>query len=151
MALSFTEKRGLQKDVQNCLVELGGQPDFRTKRSLQKQLAEALAKLNAGNAPKTDNLLDRFLAEEFTQATPIKMYSIFHKVYAAANNQLDLLKDALGKFLDWHNAQGNNRMAAGVMESASLLHYDYSNAQVMEQLLSFMSSGRAGSITISLD
>ena len=36
MALSFSEKRGLQKEVQTCLAALGETPDFKAKRSLQK-------------------------------------------------------------------------------------------------------------------
>lgn len=58
MALSFTEKRGLQKTVADGMAKLKeGKATFSEKRALQKAIQEAMAKLNA-KAPAAPTYAD---------------------------------------------------------------------------------------------
>lgn len=150
MALSFSEKRGLQKEVQSCLTSLGEKPDFKTKRSLQKQLAEALAKLGAGIAQKAASLLDRFLAGEFTKATPEAMWKTFCKVFAEAGGKLEELKGPLEQFFEYHDKQGNGQVLESAHNNKVFNFNSASNDEALRSLISLISSGAKGSITINL-
>lgn len=58
-ALSFTEKRSLQKSVGEGVKQLkGGGLSFTEKRGLQKSVAEGVAKLKGTDAPKQDDSLE---------------------------------------------------------------------------------------------
>lgn len=152
MALSFSEKRGLQKEVQNCLASLGEKPDFKTKRSLQKQLAEALAKLGAGIAGKTESLLDQFLANKFIREAPNKFFSIFTKVYGLAQGQLENLKQPI---IDYLKTNENLMVleSAGGNENTIMnldMRHDFQSKEALQAILNKIASTGKGTITINI-
>ena len=150
MAVSFKEKRELLKEIDSCFGELENNPDFKTKRALLKRIDDAFLKLDEKVSPAETSILDRLLAGEFTKEEPVEMFRIIRDALKLANGAVDVIKDAIRKFLDWHDAQGHNMMAGAVMESA-MLPYSFSNDQAISQLVAMLRSGRRGSFTITLD
>lgn len=152
MALSFSEKRGLQKEVQTCLAALGETPDFKAKRSLQKQLAEALAKLVAGIAGKRESLVDQFLANKFIREAPNKFFSIFTKVYGLAQGQLENIKQPIIDYI-----KSNESLM--ILESADSndnpimnldMRRDLQSTEVLQAILSKIATAGKGTITINI-
>lgn len=145
--LSLREKLTLQKTIDAGLERLNtGIASLRERLSVQKEVDAGLARLNGDSAP-SDTLLDRFIAGEFTKAGPQKMWSVFNEVLALAKGSLDMLKDALLKFFEYHESQG----AGMVMESANVLPYDYGfgeNNQQIARLLAMLQMGQDCRITI---
>ena len=64
MALSFKEKREIQRSVQKCLKKLHIDLDFRTKCALQRRVEENFAKLMEAPDKKERTLDDRQMAGE---------------------------------------------------------------------------------------
>lgn len=152
MALSFSEKKGLQKEVQTCLAALGETPDFKAKRSLQKQLAEALAKLGAGIAGKRESLVDQFLANKFIREAPNKFFSIFTKVYGLAQGQLENIKQPIIDYI-----KSNESLM--ILESADSndnpimnldMRRDLQSTEVLQAILSKIATAGKGTITINI-
>lgn len=152
MALSFSEKRGLQKEVQTCLASLGDKPDFKTKRSLQKQLAEALAKLGAGTAGKSESLVDQFLANKFIREAPNKFFSIFTKVYGLVQGQLENIKQPIIDYI-----KSNESLM--ILESADSndnpiikldMRRDLQSTEVLQTILGKIATAGKGTITINI-
>lgn len=151
MALSFSEKRGLQKEVQTCLASLGDKPDFKAKRSLQKQLAEALAKLGAETG-KTESLVDQFLANKFVHEAPNKFFSIFTKVYGLVQGQLENIKQPIIDYI-----KSNESLM--ILESALSndnpimnldMRRDIQSTEALQAILSKIATAGKGTITINI-
>lgn len=122
MALSFAEKRTLQKEIQSCLASLAEGPDFKTKRTLQKRLAEAFAKLEGSNGNIKETLLDRILSGEFLHSTVEHFLKILEAVGEEISGDYRKLHAPIISFLDAHKSEIKlsmlNSENGGILESA---------------------------------
>lgn len=146
MALSFAEKRDIQKNIKICIADLDNNPDFKTKRTLQKQLAEAFARLE-GKIPETQkSLVDQFLAGKFIREAPNKFFSIFMKVYGMVQGNLDDLKKPIMEYI-----RANKPDA--ITESAFSLQSGKTSISLAElqQLISSMAASGKTSFTINIE
>lgn len=123
MALSFAEKRTLQKEIQSCFASLAERPDFKSKRTLQKRLAEAFAKLEGGNGNIKETLLDQLIAGKFISYSAQRFFAILKQVMQEVQNDLEPLKKPIIAFLNAHKnemqLEGEPANSSGVFESAT--------------------------------
>lgn len=116
MALSFQEKRTLQKEIADCASALENAPDFKAKRILQKRLSEAFARLEGSMAKAGKSLLDRLLADEFLSESPVKFLSIIKKILTETNDALESVREPVMKYLRAHYNESE-----GIFEGVFLL------------------------------
>jgi hypothetical protein len=92
--LSFTEKRTLQRVVQDKISELEGAGlSFKEKREAQRALEEALAKLEGAVAPRVNSKLNDLLAGKFTNEEPMRFLAILEEVVNELNGDIEPIKE----------------------------------------------------------
>lgn len=82
MALSFMEKRVLQKIVQQKLEQLkGGTLDFKEKRAAQKELKDTFSKLKVKIDKGAENeKLKKLVAGDYNDETPERFLRILKEI-----------------------------------------------------------------------
>lgn len=151
MALSFAEKRDVQKQIKTCLVDLDNKPDFKTKRALQKRLAEAFAKLEGRSSGTQESLVDQFLAGKFIREAPNKFFSIFTKVYGLVQGQLENIKQPILDYLKAHESSMITESAISDPRQVSLNPKDGAvSAEALQHIINTIAQTGKGSITINL-
>ena len=93
MALSFKEKREVQREVESCFAKLEANPDFKTKRTLQKQLEVAFAKLEGKIKAAVKTLYDRLVAGEFNSEPVQRFCEVLAQVYTEIGQKLEPLRE----------------------------------------------------------
>ena len=113
MAVSFKEKRELQKEIETCFASLDANPDFKTKRALQKQIEVAFAKLEGSAEPQKQTLYERLVAGEFINERPIAFCDILKDALKEVGNNLKMIVEPVISYLVARQQE------IGVFESAS--------------------------------
>lgn len=151
MALSFAEKRDVQKQIKTCLADLDNKPDFKTKRALQKRLAEAFSKLEGKSAGTQESLVDQFLAGKFIREAPNKFFSIFTKVYGLVQGQLENIKQPILDYLKAHESAMITESAINDPRHVSLNAKEgMVSVETLQHIINTIAHTGKGSITINL-
>jgi ATP-dependent protease ClpP protease subunit len=118
MALSFSEKRGLQKIVSDKQAELeGGNLPFAQKRATQKALDDALEQLDAAvdrqpEAATQNQKLSDLIAGQYNTLEPLAFLGILKDISTEIND-FEPLKEPAIKYIE-----ANSDKAGAIMESA---------------------------------
>jgi hypothetical protein len=98
--LSFSEKRKLQKIVQEGLAGLDAGLSFAEKRRVQKDIADALAKLNAAIDTGIDNQkLADLIAGKFNGEAPERFLAILKEIVKEIND-VEPVKEPTIKYIE---------------------------------------------------
>lgn len=115
MALSFKEKRALQKTVAAKQEELAqGGLGFRDKRAAQKAMNAALEKLNAKvEAGATSPLLADLIAGKFNDLPPLRFLGKLEEVVKSLDGDVEPVKEPVVEYV-----KVNGKEDGAVLESA---------------------------------
>lgn len=100
MMLSFSEKRSLQRIVQDRLVDLeSGTLSFQQKRAVQRELEDALNRLTGGKT-SSGSLYDALVSGKFLHESPLKFLSILNKVAGEVGNDANKVHEPVLAYIE---------------------------------------------------
>lgn len=91
--LSFSEKRSLQRIVQDKLTELeSGSLSFKQKRQIQLSLEAALSKLLGDSIAQSQTRLDELIAGKFNHLLPKEFLQILEEIVVEIGGDIEPIK-----------------------------------------------------------
>lgn len=105
MALSFKEKRELQKSIEADFSSLATATGFKEKRELQKRIEANLAKLTGAEDKQEKSLYDRLIAGEFYSLAPIAFMAKLKEVAKEIGEDVAKLHDPSIEYLRIHESE----------------------------------------------
>lgn len=103
MSLSFSEKRALQRTVQEKIQQLEtGSLSFQEKRAAQRSLEESLAKLEERASSNHSSKLDDLVAGKFNALEPMPFLSVLEEIVKELGGVIDPVKDPACEYVRLH-------------------------------------------------